>query len=69
MARRRQERLGLGVRVSFERTRLSEQSMADAYEQLVPVTRRRIRANPEESGRRDRPRDGHRPGRAGRQPC
>ena len=42
MPRRRQDRLDLVPRVSFEATRLSRRHLADAYEQLVPVPSRRV---------------------------
>jgi hypothetical protein len=42
MARRR-EPAQLKVRVSFETTRTSEQCLAQAYDRLVPISRRRLR--------------------------
>lgn len=42
MARRR-EPSPPTVRVSFETTRTSEQCLAQAYDRLVPISRRRLR--------------------------
>ncbi len=69
MARRRQNQLGPTLRVSFECTRLSAQLMAEAYEQIVPITRRRLMTRAEgtmhdDPARNRVPADGAR-----RQPC
>jgi hypothetical protein len=43
MGRRTQDRPERTVRVQFEATRLSERVMAEAYEQVAPIHRRRCR--------------------------
>jgi hypothetical protein len=44
MGRRTQDRPERTVRVQFEATRLSERVMAEAYEQVAPIHRRRCRS-------------------------
>ena len=69
MPRRRQERLDLVPRVSFEATRLSRRHLADAYEQLVPGPSRRVAA-PAEGVMHDEPaREDRRQDRCRRQAC
>ena len=46
MGRRTQDRPERTVRVQFEATRLSERVMAEAYEQVAPIHRRRCRSAP-----------------------
>ena len=43
MARRKTCRSDRSVRVSFEISRLSERIMIDVYEQVLPISRRRLR--------------------------
>ena len=69
MPRRRQERLDLVPRVSFEATRLSTRHLADAYEQLVPVPRRRLATRAEGAMHDDPAREHMHHDRAGRQTC
>ena len=69
MARRRQERLDLVPRVSFEPTRLSRWHLADAYEQLVSVPRRRLAMHAEGAMHDDPARTRLHPGQARRQTC
>ncbi len=64
----RQSQLCSKLRVSFERTRLSAQHMADAYEQIVPVTKRRL-ATRAESAMDDAASDRMPVDEARRQPC
>jgi hypothetical protein len=55
MARRR-EAPRLTVEVSFETTRTSPQSLADAYESAVPITRRDLgTAEPRKDGAATKP--------------
>ena len=65
----RQNQLGSKLRVSFERTRLSAQHMADAYEQIVPVTKRRLATRAESAMHDDAARDRMPVGQARGQPC
>jgi hypothetical protein len=40
----------LRVRVSHEASRLEKQCMADAFERLLPIVKRRLRPPPDERG-------------------
>ena len=50
MRRRKTNPLTLKVRVSHEVTRLEKQCMADAFERLLPIVERRLRARPDPCG-------------------
>ena len=50
MPRRKTTPPMLKVRVSHEVSRLEKQCMADAFERLLPIVERRLRARPEERG-------------------
>ena len=69
MARRRQNQLGSKLRVSFECTRLSAQLVAKAYEQIVPVARRRLVTRAESAMHDVLARDRVPADEARRQPC
>ena len=69
MPRRRQDRLDLVARVSFEGTRLSRRHLADAYEQLVPIPNRKVAARAEGAMRDDPAREREHQDRARRQAC
>jgi hypothetical protein len=47
MRRRKTNPLTLKVRVSHEVSRLEKQCMADAFERLLPIVERRLRARPD----------------------
>jgi hypothetical protein len=70
MGKRRQDQLGPTLRASFEGTRLSARHVAEAYERLVPVSKRRLATRVDESVRHDAPAPDQM-GMAGarRQPC
>jgi hypothetical protein len=50
MWRRKTNPPTLKVRVSHEVTRLEKQCMADAFERLLPIVERRLRAPPDQRG-------------------
>ena len=50
MQRRKTNPPALKVRVSHEVTRLERQCMADAFERLLPIVERRLRAPPDPCG-------------------
>ena len=50
MRRRKTHPPTLKVRVSHEVTRLEMQCMADAFERLLPIVQRRLRARPDQCG-------------------
>lgn len=50
MWRRKTNPPTLKVRVSHEVTRLEKQCMADAFERLLPIVERRLRARPDQGG-------------------
>ena len=50
MQRRETSPSTLKVRVSHEASRLEKQCMADAFERLLPIVQRRLRARPDQCG-------------------
>jgi hypothetical protein len=50
MRRRKTHPPPLKIRVSHEVTRLEKQCMADAFERLLPIVERRLRARPDPCG-------------------